>query len=85
MPFSIPPLQAMAPMTKAVAVDLSTADYVSPAAARLYVGGMGTLVVVLADDTAPVAYASFAGWLPCWVRTVVRAGTTATGIVAHPV
>jgi hypothetical protein len=49
----------------------------------LYVGGSGTVSVVLRDDSAPVSFTVAAGTiLPLYVKQVRVSGTSATNIIA---
>jgi len=72
------------PSARAVAITPSdTTDL--PEIARLYVGGAGDLVVVLANnenDEAVTLSAAPVGYHPLLVRRVLATGTTATNIVA---
>lgn len=80
--------------SNATAVDLTTTDYTVPVTALgnglqptsgLYIGTAGDLTVVLAgqDGSAAVRFAAHpAGYAPLAVVTIMKAGTTASGIIA---
>lgn len=60
--------------------DVNELTYVT---SGLYVGGAGTISVILRDDSSPVSFTVAAGTvLPFYVKQVRAAGTTATNIVA---
>lgn len=70
-----------APALGAVEVTPSDATDLSPTARALYVGGAGTLEVIMqSGDT--VTFTNAEGVLPIRVKRVLATGTTATGIVA---
>lgn len=72
-----------APATKARAVDIAAADH-DVYCRALYVGGAGTVVGILLEDTAPVTFTAVAAGttLPFSFKTIVKVGTTATLMVA---
>ncbi len=76
-----------APAFNAVAVVPHNTNNILPCAARaLWVGGTGTLTVIMAgdDSNTPVLFSAVpAGvWMPIQVKRVNSTGTTATLIVA---
>lgn len=66
------------------AVDLSSANATLAVPCRaFFVGSAGSVVIIAPDDTASVIIVSGdAQYHPIEVKTFVRAGTTATNIVA---
>lgn len=76
------------PARSAVQVDISVTDFVMPDSFNgggIYVGGSGTLVVEMKDagpsETVPFVVPSGIT-LPIECRKVIKAGTTATDLVA---
>lgn len=70
------------PASKAVAVTPSDATVI-PVTRALYIGTGGTLVVVMADDTATTTFTNVAaGIFPVQVKQVYSTDTTASGIIA---
>lgn len=68
---------------KAVAVTPSNSEELAYWTTALYVGGAGTVNLVLRDDTDPVSFTVPAGAiLPFYVKQVRSSGTSATNIVA---
>lgn len=74
-------------VASAISVDISAADAVLNSVSRgIYVGTSGDLVVIFVNDSdaGAVTLSNLAAgvWHPIQVRTVVKTGTTATGIKA---
>lgn len=74
----------LASARQAVAVTPSDASDLTDLPKALYVGGYGDVSLILADDSAPVAFTGVAAGtiLPVRARRVRATGTTATAIVA---
>lgn len=72
------------PARAAVAVDVSVSDQaLSPNSRGIYIGGAGTLEVLMADDSVAVQFEVASGTLlPIQCKKVLNANTTATLIVA---
>lgn len=80
----------------AVVVDLSSTDWTAPAlgvdtastpqgTSKIYIGGSGDIVVVPAADPAGAGvtlHGHPVGWAEICITKILKAGTTATGIVA---
>lgn len=71
------------PASNAFAITPSDTDDLPQYTRGLYVGGAGTVVVLMADDEATVAFVAVptGSLLPLRVQRVMNGGTTATNIV----
>lgn len=74
------------PYTKAALVTPDDQAELSPFALALWIGGAGSLTVLLRNDTVPVTIPNVAASidlpLRLYVRKVLATRTTATGIIA---
>jgi len=68
--------------TNAVAVDISTTDFIPQYSSQLYVGGTGEIKVDTPESTGVVFKGVPVGFFPVLVTKVYKEGTSATNIVA---
>lgn len=77
-------LTALASATKAVSVTPNDNSDLATVSRAIWVGGAGSLAVILAEDSSAVTFAGVAAGtlLPLRAKRVMSTNTTATSIVA---
>ena|SRR5579859_4599033 len=92
LPGLLPADQTVLLPSKGLAVDISSTDFDCTSiftaqawARRIFTGSGGTIVLKHVDDTVALTYTQLApgSWIDGLWTTIVKAGTTATGMIAE--